>query len=104
MIAVRSDKLRKIVGVGLLLLMSLGSVVCLSQAAPFDHVNGSSTRQESDVSLHPGLGLHCLMTVLPMALFLVFLRVVIFYTILWAPVRILPALPLFIPPENVYVC
>ena len=102
MTTVRSYKFRKIASVLLVLVTSLGFVVCLSSAAPLDHLNVSSTGQDSDASTHSRLELHCLIMVLPSALVLVFLRATIFYATPVAAVRLLPASPPFRPPESVY--
>ncbi len=60
MTTVRSYKFRKIASVLLVLVTSLGFAVCLSSAAPLDHLNVSSTGQDSDASTHSRLELHCL--------------------------------------------
>ena len=102
MTAVRAYEFRKMVGALLVFMISLGFAVCLSDDAPLDHLYVSSTGQDSNASTHAKLALHCLIMVLSSVLFLVFLCNTVFYAIPVASVRILPAFPPFIPPENVY--
>ncbi len=69
------SKAGKIVSVLLVLMMSVGFVACLSDAAPLDHVYISSAGHDGASPTHTTLEHHCLINVLPTTILRVFLQV-----------------------------
>lgn len=93
-------KAQKIVAVLLVLTAVLAAVGCLFDDVSLDHEYGSSTKPQHASSTLIGLGLHCLMVILPTIVFVVFLQL----SILYASPLVLHHISLtsspFIPPEN----